>query len=67
VLKQWNLRKNLADPEWIAIDHKTKKRKAENKESAVYLNEFRIPTKKVKSELARRFPPTYGEWYTTGK
>jgi uncharacterized protein (UPF0218 family) len=66
MLKQWDLRKNLSGPEWIVVDHKTKKRKAENKETEVYLNECRIPPKKVKSELARRFPPSYGGWYATG-
>jgi hypothetical protein len=68
-LKEWGLRKNLTGDEWKVIDYKTKKRKAEHKETAVSLQGFPIESKRVKKELGRRFPPRLGDmpWHAIGK
>ncbi|KAA8907990.1 ankyrin repeat-containing domain protein [Sphaerosporella brunnea] len=66
-LKEWRLRKNLTGPEWGVVDYKIKKRKADDQGSAIFLEGFRIPQKRVKKELVRRFPPRLGElpWQRT--
>ncbi|RPA79453.1 ankyrin [Ascobolus immersus RN42] len=52
-LLRWGVGKNFTEKDWAKIGHQVKKRKREGKESEVYLEGERIPTKKVLKELAR--------------
>lgn len=67
MLKRWNLRKNLSELEWKVIDHKTKKRKADDKDSDIYLNGFLIPQKRVQTGFAHYINPCFGQLSTSGK
>ncbi|KAF8536580.1 ankyrin repeat-containing domain protein [Trichophaea hybrida] len=60
--KNWGFRKNLNFSDWEYVNHQIKKRKAE---TAVYLNSILIPSKRVRKELGRRFPPSYKPCYPT--
>ncbi|KAF8248638.1 hypothetical protein K440DRAFT_678818, partial [Wilcoxina mikolae CBS 423.85] len=63
MIKRWNLRKNLSPQEWKAIEHKTKKRKADDKDSDIYLNGFLVPRKKVQTGFAHHITPSLGHVY----
>jgi hypothetical protein len=66
--KKWNLRKNLSKKEWEFVHVRTKKRKACDKDSAVYLNDFLIPAKRVQKEFDRSFTnPRLGYSYEAGE
>ena len=62
--RTWGFRKNLNKDDYQYIDHRTKKRKAEDegleiqRESAVYLNDQRIPPKRIKKALSNLSRPT---------
>jgi hypothetical protein len=53
------MRKNLKTSEWKYVAHRVQKRKRDGRESDVYINETRLPPKKVKKEVSRHSIPTY--------
>lgn len=64
--KRWNIRKNLTAEEWGYVHSQIEKRKFDEKESDVYLHGRLIPSKRVKKEISRRFPPTLKNSESTG-
>ena len=62
--RTWGFRKNLNKDDYQYIDHRIKKRKAEDegleiqRETAVYLNDERIPPKRIKKALSNLSQPT---------
>ncbi|KAI5802988.1 Clr5 domain-containing protein [Geopyxis carbonaria] len=58
IFKQWDFRKNLTQKEWAFVNHRTRKRKAEDatKETEVTFQGVRQDPKRVKKELNRYFP-----------
>lgn len=60
--KKWNLRKNLTNEEWDYVHVCIRKRKREEKDSDVYFNLTKIPEKRIKKELSRRYPISYKDF-----
>ena len=51
--KKWKFRKNLKSEEWKAVHHHVSKRKRNDKESDVYIDDILVPREKVRKETSR--------------
>ncbi|MCJ1269666.1 hypothetical protein MMC22_009558 [Lobaria immixta] len=60
--KKWDLRKNLTNKEWDYVHSRVEKRKREEKDSDVYFKRTKIPEKKLKKELSRRYTISYKDF-----
>jgi hypothetical protein len=56
---KWSLKKNSTQEDWEFIADRTKKRKLEGKESAVYIDGSLTPIKKLRKEISRYDLPSW--------